>query len=124
MIMLKIEGKILQILKSYRKNQYGIFIILISSLTLALSQFFWKISLGNNLFWIVAGFLIAGIGMILMIIAYKHGSLSIIHPFMSMSYVIGIGLGVIVLDEKINSLIVLGLIFIVLGNFFIGGGDE
>lgn len=122
--MLKIEGKILQILKSYRKNQYGIFIILISSLTLALSQFFWKISLGNNLFWIVAGFLIAGIGMILMIIAYKHGSLSIIHPFMSMSYVIGIGLGVIVLDEKINSLIVLGLIFIVLGNFFIGGGDE
>ena len=96
---------------------------MISSLTLALSQFFWKISLGINIFWIITGFLIAGFGMIMMIIAYKYGSLSVIHPFMSMSYIIGIGLGVVVLDEKINSFIVIGLILIILGNFFIGGGD-
>jgi drug/metabolite transporter (DMT)-like permease len=122
--MIKNERKINQIWNSYQKNWRGIFLILITSLTLALSQFFWKISSGTNFFWIIAGFFIAGVGMVIMIIAYRYGSLSVIHPFMSMSYVIGIGLGVLVLNERINSFIILGIILIILGNIFIGGGDE
>lgn len=109
---------------SFQKNKQGIFYILISASALALSQFFWKISLGSDFFFIVLGFLIAGFGMLSMIVAYRHGSLSALHPFMSVSYLLGTGLGVLLLGEKISLLMCLGLVFVIAGVVLIGGGDE
>lgn len=112
------------IYKSLHKNKRGIFYILVSAFALALSQFCWKISLGSDLLLILLGFGIAGFGMLSMIIAYRYGSLSVLHPFMSLSYILGICLGVILLDEKMSLWMLLGVGLVVLGVVFIGGGDE
>jgi drug/metabolite transporter (DMT)-like permease len=112
------------IFKSIKKNYIGIIIILFSSFTLAVGQLFWKISAGENPSFLALGFVLYGIGAILMVIAYKHGSLSVLHPMMSASYIFAFILGSLFLNETIGLGKTVGLIFIILGCFLIGGGDD
>jgi len=59
-----------------------------------------------------------------MILSYKHGSLSVLHPMMSMSYVFAFIIGYFILNETIQIGKIIGLILIILGCFLIGGGDD
>jgi len=112
------------IFKSIKKNHIGIIFILFSSFTLASGQLFWKISAGENLFFLALGFFFYGSGAILMVIAYKHGSLSVLHPMMSASYIFAFILGYLFLNENIGLEKTAGLVLIILGCFLIGGGDD
>jgi drug/metabolite transporter (DMT)-like permease len=109
---------------SIKKNWRGIILILISAFTLAGGQFLWKLSLGNNPFLLVSGFALYGLGAFFMIASYRFGSLSVLHPMMSASYVFAFILGGVFLKESITLLMLLGLLIIIIGNIFVGGGDN
>lgn len=109
---------------SLNKNFIGIILIFLASFALAAGQFFWKMSSGVDLYLLALGFVLYGSGAILMILAYKHGSLSVLHPMMSTSYVFAYLIGYLFLSETIGLGKMIGLTFIIFGCFLIGGGDD
>lgn len=111
-------------LNSYKKNAAGIVLIIIASLLTSFGQMLWKLSYVNSRYLVFAGFACYGLGAVMMIAAFKYGSFSVLHPMLSLSYILAIILGVMILKESINALKIAGIIFIMLGVFFIGGGDN
>ncbi|AND83487.1 Membrane protein, predicted transporter of cations and cationic drugs [Clostridium tyrobutyricum DIVETGP] len=59
-----------------------------------------------------------------MIVAFKHGSFSVLHPMLSLSYIFAIFLGIIVIKETVDFIKLLGILFIMSGVVLIGGGDN
>lgn len=112
------------LINSLKKNKTGIVLILIASLCTTMGQYLWKMSDTHNLIYILAGFLLYGIGAVGMIIAFRYGSFSVIHPMMSMGYIFAILVGYFMLNEVIGVTKVIGLVLIMLGVAFIGVGDE
>jgi len=108
---------------SIKKNIKGIALMTIAALLTAVGQLLWKISNGVDLKWIIIGFVCYGLGAVLMIIALRFGSLSVIHPMLSFGYVFAIFLGLIVLKEHISTTQLLAIGIIITGVVFIGGGD-
>ena len=113
-----------KILESLKKNKIGIIIIIISAITTAFGQYFWKISEGSKIIELLIGFSLYGIGAILMIIAFKFGSLSVLHPMMSIGYIIALLIGYFLLDEDITKFKIIAIIFILIGVVLRGVGDE
>ncbi|MDR7078832.1 drug/metabolite transporter (DMT)-like permease [Neobacillus niacini] len=111
-------------IKSLNDNKVGILFILFASLTTAFGQMFWKMSEGNLIIFILIGFLLYFLGAGLMIVAFRFGSLSVLHPILSMGYVFAIFIGVIFLEEIINVKQIAGIVCIILGAILIGGGDN
>lgn len=109
---------------SMKRNYLGIIFMTLSASSLAIGQLLWKISAGIDGILLFGGFIIYGLGAVLMIIAYKHGSLSVLHPMMSISYVLAFLLGFRFLDEKLSAVKLIGLIMIIIGCILIGGGDD
>lgn len=70
------------------------------------------------------GFVLYGIGALLMIVAYKYGKLSVLQPLLSISYVISIILAVTVLHEIISLMKLIGILVIILGVVMVAGGDN
>ncbi|ADL50132.1 EamA family transporter [Clostridium cellulovorans] len=110
--------------KSFNQNKIGILIITISAIFTAFGQYFWKISDGKSLLFLFIGFTLYGLGAVTMILAFKHGSFSVIHPMMSLGYVFALLIGYRLLSEHISLGKILGTIFIFIGVVFIGVGDE
>jgi len=108
---------------SIKKNLKGITLMIIAALLTAVGQLLWKISNGTDLKWIIIGFVCYGLGAVLMIIALRFGSLSVIHPMLSFGYVFAIFLGQIVLKEHITITQIIAITIIITGVVFIGGGD-
>lgn len=114
-----------RIIESLRKNKKGILIMGIASFFTAFGQLMWKLfQLDNNGYLLIFGFLLYGLGAICMIIAFRFGSYSVIHPVMCTSYLFAIFFGLVFLKEKLNCLQGIGIILMVLGVILIGGGDE
>lgn len=109
---------------SLKKNKKGIMLILLSSIFTTMGQYFWKISNSHILMYIFIGFVFYGIGAVSMIIAFKFGSFSVLHPMMSMGYIFTILVGFYFLNEAISAKKIIGLALIMLGIVFIGVGDE
>ncbi len=110
--------------ESLRKNKTGILLMILSSLFVCIGQLFWKLSLTNSLLYITIGFVCYGIGAIVMLIAYKYGSLSVLQPMLSLNYVLSIFLAVTILNENLNLVRILGILITVVGVILIGGGDD
>lgn len=108
---------------SIKKNYKGICIILIASILTATGQMFWKLSHGSNITLIFIGFVCYGLGAVLMIIAFRFGSLSVIHPMLSFGYIFALIFGSIFLKETISVIQMLGIFTIMAGVALIGGGD-
>lgn len=108
---------------SVEKNWKGMLLMFLSAITTAVAQFIWKISGSDNLLWIILGIGLYGFSSVLMILAFRLGSLSVIHPVMSLSYGIGIILSAAFLAEIIPPVRIVGVFVITLGVIFIGGGD-
>jgi drug/metabolite transporter (DMT)-like permease len=111
------------LLSSIRKNLKGILIIIAAALLTSIGQLFWKISNGTDYKWMLLGFFCYGIGAVLMIIAFRFGSLSVLHPMLSFGYIFAIFLGSFVLREQITAIQYLATFIIMVGVVFIGGGD-
>ena len=69
------------------------------------------------------GVFLYGIGTVLFIPALKGGDLSILYPFVSLTYIWVSLLSVKFLGEKMNLIKWLGIVFIILGVGFIGLGS-
>lgn len=109
---------------SIKGNGKGIVLMLISSILVSFGQLFWKISSEKGFFYILSGFVLYGIGAIIMIIAYRYGSLSVLQPMLSLNYVMSLIFGSYILNENIGSEKVIGVIIIIFGGILIGGGDK
>lgn len=109
---------------SFEKNKKGIALMLISSICVCVGQLFWKMSATNGLIFLLLGFMFYGIGALIMIVAYKFGSLSVLQPMLSLNYVFTIILAKTILNEKITLMKIIGIIIIMLGIVLIGGGDD
>ena len=98
--------------------------MLLSSFCVCLGQLFWKLSVDNNILYLIIGFGLYGIGALLMLYAYKFGSLSVLQPMLSANYVFTIILATTILKEEINLVKIIGILIIIIGVILIGGGDE
>lgn len=110
--------------KSIKNNYKGIILMIISAILTSLGQLCWKLSLSKLSVYLILGFFLYGVGALLMIIAFKYGSFSVLHPLLSFSYVIAIFLGYFILREDLNLYKILGVLFIITGVVFIGVGDD
>lgn len=95
-----------------------------SSISACVGQLLWKLSARYGFIIMLLGFFFYGVGALIMIVAYKHGSLSVLQPILSLNYVLSIILGAIFLNEPITILKVLGVFVIMAGVICIAGGDE
>ena len=110
--------------ESFAKNRTGILLMLISSICACVGQLLWKLSAEQGIWIALAGFAFYGMGALIMLIAYRFGSLSVLQPMLSMNYVLGIILGALVLKEAVTIKKVIGVLVIMVGVILIGGGDE
>lgn len=110
--------------KSIRDNWRGMLFMAASSLTVAFGQLLWKKSAGADIVLLAAGFALYGLGALLMVLAFKFGKLSVVHPVLSMSYVFGIFFGYFFLGEILRPLQLVAVALIMTGVAFIGGGDK
>ncbi|MGG7171769.1 EamA family transporter [Clostridium neonatale] len=111
-------------LDSFKKNKKGILLMILSSICVCIGQLLWKLSSTEGIIFLIIGFGFYGFGALIMIIAYKFGSLSILQPMLSLNYVLSIILAKSVLNESITLLKVVGILIIMLGVILIGGGDD
>lgn len=111
-------------LESLKKNKKGIILIVLSSILVCFGQLFWKISNTEGLVYLLAGFILYAIGALLMIVAYRFGSLSVLQPMLSLNYIFTIILAKTVLDESITLIKVISILIIIIGVILIGGGDN
>lgn len=99
----------------------GIILMVISSVITSVGQMMWKLSASNNDLWMyILGFGLYGMGALLMIIAFKFGELSVLHPMMSIGYIISIILGASVLHESVSWHKLIGIGLIIVGMIFLG----
>jgi drug/metabolite transporter (DMT)-like permease len=75
-------------------------------------------------YFILIGFLLYFIGFILLTLSFRHGELSILFPFVSLSFVWVAILSFIILSEPINMVEILGVVSIVLGVILIGAASR
>ncbi len=111
-------------LKSFQKNKKGIVLMIIAAVFAAFGQLAWKLSASQGLHFAVLGLGLYGIGALLMIIAYRFGSVSVLQPMLSANYVLSILLGYYVLGEAVSITKVLGILVIIAGVVLIAGGDN
>lgn len=111
-------------LHSLNKNKLGITIMLFASLLTALGQLQWKLSNGDLNLFLFSGFVCYFLGAALMIVSFRFGSLSVLHPLLSAGYVFALFFGSIFLQEVITEKNILGTACIIIGAILIGGGDD
>lgn len=112
---------------SFEKNKKGIALMLFSSFCVCLGQMCWKLSSGGegiNTMYFVFGFVLYGIGAIVMVPAYRYGSLSVLQPMLAANYIFSPLIAKIVLNEQILPRRIIGIVVIIIGILLIGGGDE
>ena len=73
---------------------------------------------------IILGVLFYGITSILFLIALKGGQLSVLYPISSLNYIWISLISVKLLNEKMNKAKIIGILFILVGVFFIGLGNH
>ncbi len=98
----------------------GILLMCISALCTCLGQLLLKLATHDNQYLLYfCGILLYGLGAISMIIAYRFGDLSILHPILSLGFLGAPFLGYYMLGEGISIAKLLGIFCIVFGVFFI-----
>lgn len=111
-------------IESIKKNKTGILLMCCSSVCVCLGQLFWKLSTEGHIPFLFVGFLLYGLGALIMLIAYRFGSLSVLQPILSLNYVFSIVLSASVLKETITVLKCIGVLVVISGVILIAGGDE
>ena len=99
-------------------------IILFSYICTVFGQYCWKVWKTKGLLTLLIGFILYGIGAVFMIIAFKFGSLSVLHPMMSIGYVFALIIGYFWIGEAITITKIIGIIAILIGVAVMGMGDE
>jgi len=104
-----------------KKGGLGIALMLVCAACLCTGQFVWKYY--NGLLPLAIGLGIYGLGALAMLSAYRFGSLSVLQPVNSVSYVIATIFGSVFFHEPITAGKVLGIALIMLGAFLLARGE-
>jgi uncharacterized membrane protein len=75
-------------------------------------------------YFLFLGFISYGIGSVLMIIALKYGDLSLVYPFVALSFIWVTLLSIILFNELVYLINWFGIIAIIIGVSFIGFGSS
>ncbi|WP_203332293.1 EamA/RhaT family transporter [Planococcus beigongshangi] len=102
----------------------GIFLMIAAAASTATGQLFWKLSDAILDIPMLLGFILYGMGAVLMTTAFRFGRLSVLHPLMSLGYVIAIFYGAAFLNEAVTLNISLGTLLILVGVIVIGGEGD
>lgn len=115
-----------QVLQSYKRNKVGIILIIITSILTSVGQIFWKLGQAETfqLLYILIGCGLYGVGTILMVLAFRYGSFSVLHPLLACGYIFGLIWAKLFLNENISFIQGIGIFFIMIAVVIIGGGDE
>ncbi len=111
-------------MNSIKKSIKGIKIMILASFFTSFGQLFWKLSKGIIGLEIIVGFILYGIGAILIVKAFKYGRFSLLHPMLSTSYIFAVFLGNFILNENISFFKIFGVLMIIMGVIFVGVGDK
>lgn len=99
--------------------------ILLAALLTCLGQLTWKLAAeGDSLLLLLPGFALYGCGALLMILAMRFGELSVLHPMLSVGYVLSVALGSLVLHEEVTASKTLGIGVIILGLVFLSRPEK
>ena len=114
-----------------KNTKLGIAIMLVCTLFTSAGQFFFKqssqsfqwdiLSLLTNYNLIFGGCFYA-VGALLLIIALKYGDLSVVYPFVSLTFIWVMIISSIFFNEVINNFKVSAVIFIIFGVILVGQG--
>lgn len=109
-----------------KKIFVGILLVLLSAFCSSVGQLIWKIMPSFDLpvlFSYVLGLALYGIGALLLIVAFRFGEMSILHPMLSFGFVFAIIWSKIFLTEDLTvqkligtALIIAGVIVLAIGN--------
>lgn len=102
----------------------GITLVIISALCTSFGQLLWKLGVDKGILLLFLGFVLYGIGALSLIIAFKFGKLSILHPIMCVGYIFTLVNGYIFLGEEIALKQVIGIAIIIIGVIFIARGES
>ena len=108
---------------SLEKNGKGILLMICYSVLACFGQLLWKLAVDGNLLLLLMGFILYGIGAIVMIVAYKFGSLSVLQPILSVNYILSVLLGYFVLGEQLTMVNIAGVIAVFIGVVLIARGE-
>ena len=109
-------------------SKISIILVALSTLLLSFGQLLFKLGLNTfpevliN-FTLLAGFVLYGLALIILLYSLKKGELSILYPIFALSYVWVLILSGFLLNEVITGFKILGVGFIFLGVSIIGGGS-
>ena len=109
--------------ESFEKNKKGVIIMIFAAVFACLGQLLWKLSVTDGVLYLLAGFVLDALGALLMLTAYRFGSVSVLQPMLSTNYVLSAVLGFAVLKEPMTVLKAAGIVIITFGVILIGGGD-
>jgi undecaprenyl phosphate-alpha-L-ara4N flippase subunit ArnE len=98
--------------------------MILSSIYVCIGQLFWKLSVGGLWLYVFIGFCLYGLGALLMIAAYKFGSLSVLQPILSLNYIFAVFLGYLVLGESLTMRKCIGILIITASVIVIGSSKE
>lgn len=73
---------------------------------------------------LILGFILYGVGALMLVMALKFGNLSAIYPFVSLTFIWVMLISAWFLGEQINNLKIGAVVFIVLGVILIAKGDD
>lgn len=113
--------------KENKKLYIGILLMLVSSTCTCVGQLLWKIApqtSENPLYLYLGGAVLYGIGACSMIIAFKFGEMSILHPMLSFGFILSLFLGAGFLEEPVTWKSIVGVILILAGMIFLGSSAE
>jgi drug/metabolite transporter (DMT)-like permease len=117
--------------KTRKKRLYlAIILTLICTLFTSSGTYLWKLgsndinSVSSFIFnpYVIFGFLLYGIGSILLIFALSKGDLSILYPIISTGFIWAFLISVFFLKEEIYPLKIAGMLVIITGIIFLGIG--
>ena len=72
---------------------------------------------------LLGGFFFYGVGSLLLIIALRYGDLSLLYPFVSLTFLWVLIISTIIFHETLNEFKIAAFIMIIYGVIFISGGS-
>ncbi len=109
------------------KKYISLISIILCTVMTTIGQILWKLGVKSTSnfisyfnIYIILGFVVYGIGAILIIIALKFWELSKVHPFLALGFVWITILAPIILREIITITKIIGIVTIIMGVIFIG----
>ena len=98
--------------------------MVLSALLASFGQMFWKMYHTEGLWAMLLGFVLYACGAVVMILAYRHGNLSVLQPMLCLSYVFAIFIAIFILKEQMTTMKITGILVVIFGVIMIAGGDE